>query len=663
MSSNKDTATGLYDPGARLRVIESLAGLEVVMLDAAGRVATWNAGAQIMKGYPDEEALGQHLSLFYLAADRAEAKPERDLRIAAATGRFEDEGWRARKDGTSYWAHVVITALHGPSHDLVGFAEVTRDLSLLRDARETVKRLNEQGVADARLRGLLEAAPDAMVIVGRDGCIELVNGQTELLFGYNRDELIGQPVEILVPERYRAAHPGRRNGYFEDPKARPMGAGLELHALRKDGTEFPAEISLSPMQTPEGTLVTAAIRDISDRKIAEQRFRGLLESAPDAMVIVGRNGRMVLINAQMEKLFGYRREELLGQPIEMLVPERYRQKHPGYRTGYLAAPTVRAMGGSASALFGVRKDGSEFAAEISLSPIETPEGTLATAAIRDITERKRLEELEIRRKSLALEEDNRRMQEANRLKSEFLANMSHELRTPLNAIIGFAELMFRGKVGPLADNHKEYLGDILTSSKHLLQLINDVLDLAKVESGKMEFRPEPLDLAQVIAEVRDILRGLAATKRIRLETSVDPACTKVTLDPSKLKQVLYNYLSNALKFTPEDGRVVVRAVPEGTLHVRIEVEDTGIGIRPQDTHRLFIEFQQLDAGTAKKYAGTGLGLALTKRIVEAQGGQVGVRSEVERGSTFWALLPVIATGPVPGGPRLSPLARWSGHGG
>jgi len=179
----------------------------------------------------------------------------------------------------------------------------------------------------------------------------------------------------------------------------------------------------------------------------------------------------------------------------------------------------------------------------------------------------------------------------------------------------------------------------------------------------MEFRPEPLDLAQVIAEVRDILRGLAATKRIRLETSVDPACTNVTLDPSKLKQVLYNYLSNALKFTPEDGRVIVRAVPEGTLHVRIEVEDTGIGIRPQDTHRLFIEFQQLDAGTAKKYAGTGLGLALTKRIVEAQGGQVGVRSEVERGSTFWALLPVIAPGPTPAGPRRPPLARWSGHGG
>jgi signal transduction histidine kinase/CheY-like chemotaxis protein len=288
----------------------------------------------------------------------------------------------------------------------------------------------------------------------------------------------------------------------------------------------------------------------------------------------------------------------------------------------------------------LRKDGTEFAAEISLSPIETPDGTLATAAIRDITERKRLEEMEVRRKSQELEEENRRMQEANRLKSEFLANMSHELRTPLNAIIGFAELMFKGKVGPVSDDHKEYLGDILNSSRHLLQLINDVLDLAKVESGKMECRPEPVDLAKVITEVRDILRGLASTKRIGVDVDVDPTLPPAMLDPAKLKQVLYNYISNALKFTPEQGGVVVRVTREPPEHFRIEVEDTGIGIRREDMHRLFVEFQQLDAGTAKKYAGTGLGLALTKRIVEAQGGRVGVRTELGKGSVFWSVLPI-----------------------
>jgi signal transduction histidine kinase/CheY-like chemotaxis protein len=256
----------------------------------------------------------------------------------------------------------------------------------------------------------------------------------------------------------------------------------------------------------------------------------------------------------------------------------------------------------------------------------------------EIAERKLLED-ELRATNRELEEQSRRVQEATRLKSEFLANMSHELRTPLNAIIGFAELMHDGKVGHVSALHRDCLNDILTSSRHLLQLINDVLDLSKVEAGKMEFRPEPVDVATVVGEVRDILRGLSAQKRIPLAVEVDPALGQVFLDPGKMKQVLYNYLSNALKFTPEGGKVTVRARAEGEESFRLEVEDSGIGIRTEDMGRLFAEFQQLDASAAKAYPGTGLGLALTKRIVEAQGGRVGVASTPGRGSVFHAILP------------------------
>ena len=273
----------------------------------------------------------------------------------------------------------------------------------------------------------------------------------------------------------------------------------------------------------------------------------------------------------------------------------------------------------------------------------------------EIAERKVLEE-ELRSKNRELEEQSRRVMEATRLKSEFLANMSHELRTPLNAIIGFAELMHDGKVGSVSTLQKECLDDILTSSRHLLQLINDVLDLSKVEAGKMEFRPETVNLERLAGEVRDILRGLAAQKRIRLEVEVEPALGEIVIDAGKLKQVLYNFLSNALKFTLEGGNVILRARAEGADHFRVEVEDDGIGIRPEDLGRLFAEFQQLDASAAKMYAGTGLGLALTMRIVEAQGGRVGVSSVHGRGSVFHAVLPRVSHAIVeaPPAPRRAP---------
>jgi signal transduction histidine kinase len=233
----------------------------------------------------------------------------------------------------------------------------------------------------------------------------------------------------------------------------------------------------------------------------------------------------------------------------------------------------------------------------------------------------------------------RRLAEASRLKSEFLANMSHELRTPLNAIIGFSSLLHAGKTGVLTDTQTEYLGDILVSSRHLLQLINDVLDLAKVEAGRVEVYPEAVDLTQVLDEVRDILRGLAAEKRVEVTYRADQALGEVSADSRLLKQILYNLVSNAIKFTPEGGSVLVSAAALDGERFRIRVEDSGIGIKPEDLPRLFLEFQQLDASRAKKYPGTGLGLALTKRIVEAQGGAVSVTSKWGVGSTFCADLP------------------------
>jgi len=237
------------------------------------------------------------------------------------------------------------------------------------------------------------------------------------------------------------------------------------------------------------------------------------------------------------------------------------------------------------------------------------------------------------------ETENHRVEAASRMKSEFLASMSHELRSPLHTIIGFSDMLNDESMTITPTESREFVGYIQSSGSHLLRLINDVLDLSKVEAGRLEFRPRPIELDAVISDVLAIHKTKTLMKRLDVQVSIDPAVRQAVLDPARLKQALYNYVSNALKFTPDGGTVFVRATPEGETMLRIEVEDTGIGIADENFSKLFVEFQQLDQGAAKAHEGTGLGLALTRRIVEAQGGSVGVRSAVGAGSVFHLVLP------------------------
>jgi protein-histidine pros-kinase len=480
---------------------------------------------------------------------------------------------------------------------------------------------------------LLEQAPDAFVIVDQRGQIILVNSQTERLFGYRRDEMLGQVVEMLVPERFRARHSAQRAGHFTTPHRRPMDSGLELYGLRKDGSEFPAEISLGPLETEHGLVVVAAIRDISERQRAESRFRQLLDAAPDAFVIVDQAGQIALVNSQTERLFGYTRTELVGKAVEVLVPERFRHQHTGHRAAYFSDPRTRPMGVGLQ-LYGMRSDGTEFPVEISLSPLETDQGILITAAIRDITERKRFER--------ELQDKNVELENANRAKDRFLASMSHELRTPLNAIIGFTGTLLMKLPGPLTADQEKQLRMVQTSGKHLLSLINDLLDVAKVESGKVELTFEPVVCQRVLEDVSTSLRPLVEAKGLAFEIAAPPEDVIVTTDRRALR-ILINLTNNAIKFT-DQGTVRLaldRRHQNGTQPAaEFRVSDTGAGIRPEDQARLFQAFSQIDTLGKRAQEGTGLGLYLSQKLATLLGGTISFQSEYGRGTTFTLTLPV-----------------------
>ncbi len=567
-----------------------------------------------------------------------------EIEIAATASRFEQRRNERRFD----------LALDG--------RELAQAMQMLG---EQLRAAEEEALEEAnKFQAMVEACPLGILTLDLDGKVRLWNRGAEAIFGFSSEEVLGRELPTVFPED-RAEYRKLIESEFQGASY----VGLEVRRRHKDGRNVNVSLWTTPLRDAHGAItgVVAIMSDITEARTAEiayrelaareqraraeihaeQRFRQLLEAAPDAIMEIDENGRIGLVNQAAEKLSGYQREELIGKPMEMLVPQELRAHHAGHRAAYRSHPVTRPMG-SGLDLHLQCKDGTRTPVEISLSPVNYGGDMRVTAVIRDITQRKRAETriremqdrftAELTEANRLLEQRNQEVERANKLKSEFVASMSHELRTPLHTIIGFAELLEEELEGPLNPKQKRFLGHIHKDSLHLLELINDILDLSRIESGRLDLRPEPFDVEEAMEEVVGTIRPQAAAKSLSLESSA-PANVTLTADRVRFKEVLFNLLSNAVKFTREGGRISMAAeVVETSL--RIEVSDTGVGIPQEEQAAVFEKFYQAGSTTRGLKEGTGLGLAIAKQLVEAHGGTIGLESVPGQGSRFTVTLPL-----------------------
>ena len=682
----------LLKTGDLQSAIFNSANFSSIATDAKGVIQIFNVGAERMLGYSAADVVNKitpaDISDSQELIARANALslelgtpilPGFEAMVFKASRGIEDiyELTYIRKDRSRFPAVVSVTALRDSPGNIIGYLLIGTDNTARKQAEEALLK------AGALQSAIFNSANFSSIATDAKGVIQIFNVGAERMLGYTAAEVVNKitPADISDPKEViaRASALSAELGTQITPgfealvfkASRGIEDIYELTYFRKDGSRFPAVVSVTALRDPQEAIIgylligtdNTARKQVEeermklDQRLRDQHFytRSLLESNIDALMTTDPRGIITDVNKQMEALTGCTRDELIGAPFKCYFTDPNRAEaginrvlSEGKVTNYEL--TARARDGTLTVV--------SYNATTFHDRDRRLQGVFASA--RDMTELKQIEE--------TLQLKNVELEGASRMKSEFLANMSHELRTPLNAIIGFSEVLKDGMVGSLTDQQRGFIGDIFGSGKHLLSLINDILDLSKVEAGKMELDLESVEISGVFANSFSIMREKAAARNVQLAVDVDPAIGSIQADGRKLKQIVYNLLSNAVKFTGDGGKVTLRAriVPRAEVgqlsdewngrrfpladehdfaqFIEISATDTGIGISPEGLERLFRPFSQIDSGLARRFEGTGLGLALVKLLAELHGGSVAVESGVGEGSRFKVWLPVRPAG-------------------
>ncbi|MTI89333.1 MAG: PAS domain S-box protein [Balneolaceae bacterium] len=610
----------------RFRSLISSSQDAIITANQKGNILSWNKGAETTFGYTANEIIGKPLTTIM---------PEKFRKLHTKGMQ------RHLKEGSSnvIGKTVELTGLHKNSTEF----PLELSLNTWQSGQEhffigIIRDVSERKKAEGRFRDLMESAPDAMIIINESDTIELVNKQTEVLFGYRREELIGTRVEKLIPDPFMHSYQEHPTHNTKNSNARGMGIGMELNGKKKNGKEFPVEISLSPLETDKGVLISAAIRDVTERKKAEERFRNLMESAPDAMVIINESGTIELVNKQTEALFEYQREELIGTQVEELIPDSFMHSYQEHRTHYTKNPNVRGMG-IGMELNGKKKNGKEFPVEISLSPLETDKGVLVSVAIRDVTKRKEDENLikeynqKLKSKNETLKDQKVKLEKANEDLEAFSYSVAHDLRAPLRAISGYCNLLGEEYSETLDKEGKKMFDRVIKNTTKMGTLIDDILIYSRIK--RQSFTLTTLNMKKIFSDVFDeLLHSEHPDEDRKITFKVDKTLEMVRGDRTLIVQAVTNILGNALKYTSNEEHAIIGVSGILTEHgYTYRIKDNGVGFDARFKDKVFEVFQRLHKES--EFEGTGIGLAIVKDIINRHNGKIWVESELGEGSTVY----------------------------